>query len=269
LRRVARENDEAESSPNDAGSFGHFFCRKTREIDAWGGYLLEVVASDGRRIRSLRARRSHIECRQYEHSGAASALVERIEGSAPVGGSFTGWSMLESADTIAALHVGSLDNPGWVAFSCDRDARRRRQTLPLSLQNDVTLQLVARADIRWQRRQLVAALSLERADGVASSLSPLEHVRTCHLRCASLESGHLETIDVCASSRGRHDDALRTISSQRVVREIALEPTIFQAARRRSATFWCEVTFERSLLCLPRAWRTFWCTVTLEDPPHG
>ncbi|MBA2663179.1 MAG: hypothetical protein H0U74_12880 [Bradymonadaceae bacterium] len=248
--------------------YQHFLWRRHINPDVLRGFLPEIIATDGRHVRRMLSLEQQIVFQEFDDSPIARPIIQRVESGVAHGAGLVGYSMLADEQSMAILHTGDRNEPGWLAFPDNQRAiPNRMPTLPLRVTDLPKLRIVAGASIQWDQREMHLYGALEQRGSLARDLSaptfPLDHIIEWNLQATVVRDNRLQEIKLCRSTKPR--DGLVRVSSERVEACFGLDAQLYREfSQNSSLRLWFIVRVDRGLFCLPDQWNQFWISVKAE-----
>jgi hypothetical protein len=246
--------------------FRYFLWRRLARPGALNGFVPEILASDGRRVRRMYVGDRVHTMQQYEDRLGAEAIAEMVESRAPRGAGLRGYSIFSDADALAIWHTGGRGDSAWVAFPfADMPGRAAMLAASPEYGDHVPrLRLCGGARLRWASGQLLLEAAIEqRSDGFRDepgSPDLMDYLVGWRLETTVENAGQVKPARLAA--RGEPLDGIRRASGRRVESSWILNASMHQKLRgRRSLKAWFVLTFDTRLFCLPDPWRTWWFEV--------
>ncbi len=247
----------------------HMLWRKHLASQALDGHLPEILATDGRALRRLLSQERQLVFQQFEDQGAAASLMERVEGSVSPGVALAGYSMFKDHDALAILHTGQGQAPGWLAFpdAARGQVRWDKPTLPARASDLPRARLVAGAGVFWRQRRMVIHVAFEergepQRDARGLPLTLLDHIEQVSLHALITRQGQLRALEL---TDPEPLSALTRVRADRAELSFIVEPAIYREFKQLDGRIWIKALFDRSLFCLPAAWRAAWLTADLQE----
>jgi len=253
------------SDPSTSG-FQYYLHVWRDEPETGASRLAELLATDGKQVRSLRSRGSILTFEEVEALDVATDIVRTIEGEWQPDAPFFGYESLSDTEMVAILHDAGRVDEQWAVFPCeDRQFSPGHVVEPAVTANDGTRHhLIAGAEVVWRSARPHLEGAIEARSGkqrdVEDALRLLDHIEAWELRATAECDGEIQEVSLAA-------ERARTVEPEapaggRLEAEFSLDQVILQTfAGRPSFQAWFVLQFDLGAFCVPDNWRRFWIAV--------
>lgn len=254
-------------------AFRYFLWRQRPLSHALRGFVPEILASDGRRVRRIHVGDRFLSMQEYDDRKSADAIAQMVQerGTSRVG--LRGYAMYSEHESVAIWNYEGQADPAWVAFPFSDFPGRAAVLgqLPGYADGVARLRLCGGARLRWVSGRLLFEAAIEqRSDGFDDdprTQDLMDHLVDIRLETTIDKDGEARPIrligrDVAATE-------IQRTSARRVEAAWALNAALYEQFRdNRSLRAWFVLTFDTSLFCLPDPWQQWWFEVGFPNHTH-
>lgn len=247
-------------------AFRFFLWRQRPQTGALRGFLPEILASDGHRVRRIHVGNRFLSMQEYEDPQSADAIAQMVRdrGTSRVG--LRGYAMYSEHESVAIWNYEGPADPAWVAFpNTDFPGRAARLwELPGYADGLARLRLCGGARLRWVSGRLLFEAAIEqRSDGFMDderTQDLMDHLVDIRLETTIDHDGEARSLRLVG--REAQDAEIQRVAPRRVEVAWALNAALYEQFRdNHTLKAWFVLTFDSSLFCLPDPWRQWWFEV--------
>lgn len=247
-------------------AFRYFLWRKVVNSSALKGFVPDILASDGHRVRRLTVGDHFLSMQHYDDPDGAEAIAQMVEMGASQKAGLRGYSIYTDHDSVAIWHSSNESEPVWAVFPFANlpGSASVLASLPAYGDGGPRLRLCGGARLRWVSGRLVLEAAIEqRSDGFHDAKGTrdlMDHLEGLHLETTVEQAGERTPVRLAGRNAAAND--IRRTAPRRVETRWELNASMYEPLRGNpSMRAWFVLTFDSSLFCVPEPWRQWWFEV--------
>lgn len=246
------------------GPFRFFLWRRAAERAALNGYLPEVLASDGERVRRVALGSRVLMAQEFDEQEVARGVRRMVEARAQVRENLRGYAMFSEAEGLVIWRAPSGSGAGWVALPFDElsSGLVMRAVLPDATQAASVSKLCGGVRFRWSSGELVmdAAIEQRRAGADLGGVDLLDALLDWQVETTVMRHGKAKAVRLARGAGPLNSP--RRASPERVEASWAVDLRAYQSLKARpTLKVWFVLRFGAELFSIPQPWDTWWLQV--------